>query len=1208
VTLSDDDRTLFAFRRNTLVAASAGTGKTHRLTSIYALLTLGLTSLGRPSHREAGPRLAPGQIVAATFSRAAAAEVRSRLDALLGALAASGREGPTPLDEALAARCDDLGRPLRPAEIAALAAEARDALASAPVDTLHGFAGKLVRNVAVDVGLSPSFVILEEDEADELLARAVDDVLVESLDDDRREAAEHLVDVSGGVSEARATVSSLLRRLDEEGVAAGALGLVDESPFARELAADLLAGLAQLCDEGPQSLRPIAERALAAAAPLFDESGHCRDGARLREGLAGLEGRPLAARGAPPPRLAALFDAWGAPRAAAFDALCFFLANFPRFGAQGESLRRLLADVAKRRQRELRRRSAMGFGDLVRTARNALRDHPELARAAAAPYAAILIDEFQDTSPVQRDLVYLLHEDPDARRERRPGAMPGPAALRPSGLLVVGDRKQAIYGFRGADVGVFTRLCLELGGDRARAGLGLGPGDAPAAELADYLTLRDSFRSTEPVLDFVNAFCGRDMRSEGGAYEMRYTEDDRLRRAERAGEEGPPEPVEVLLDDGTTPEGVSPYARALSAGGRGAAVAAGRVAHLIASGEARPGEIAVLARENATLARVATALGRLEVPYALAGRGLLRTREVRDAVAMLRLLVDPNDRQALASVLRGPWVGLDDASIVLLARPGKGLLPPDAWAEASALAGLEPGARELARAFAEALAGLRASVAALPPAAALDAARERFAFDEVLASLPRASTRLAHLDRFRALAAEHGGSLPSFVRAVSKRIDDDEDEDEPQIVSTGDDAVRLMTVHAAKGLEFPVVVLVDLDRWGRARPQRGPLSLVAAREREAPVLAIRLRDGSGTAISTPGLRRMREVAEAREAAEARRLTYVALTRARRKLALVLPLEPALKPSPGSPAPLLRTLLGEGVLPDSTLLPRDATPFLLDPPPPIEPPPETELVPALGRTRRGLAPLVIDLDELVAFDACPRLAELGQRLALPPPTGQSPLPPSTREAARRALASLLEGPPPEGGRPRPAPADLRDALAREGVADAAPLDALADALARLFDGPSGEWLRYATIRCGLDVSFALGPSAHARSTLDLVALRRDGSALAVALRPPGAAPAVGRGALARGAQAYALHRAFGLADVTSALATLGAPAEAEPPGDAESTTFGPADFDELGERLARASEALQTAAAEGTLASREPATCRALGCAYLAFCHREAPPG
>ncbi|HEU4535350.1 MAG TPA: UvrD-helicase domain-containing protein, partial [Polyangiaceae bacterium] len=104
MTLSDDDRVLFAFRRNTLVAASAGTGKTHRLTSLYALLTLGLTSLGRASRREAGPRLAPGQIVAATFSRAAAAEVRARLDALLGALADPGRAGPSPLDEALAAR------------------------------------------------------------------------------------------------------------------------------------------------------------------------------------------------------------------------------------------------------------------------------------------------------------------------------------------------------------------------------------------------------------------------------------------------------------------------------------------------------------------------------------------------------------------------------------------------------------------------------------------------------------------------------------------------------------------------------------------------------------------------------------------------------------------------------------------------------------------------------------------------------------------------------------------------------------------------------------------------------------------------------------------------------------------------------------------------------------------------------------------------
>ncbi len=1206
MTLSDGDRVLYAFRRNTLVAASAGTGKTHRLTALYALLTLGLTSLGRASRAEAGPRLAPGQIVAATFSRAAAAEVRARLDALLGSLAAPGRVGPSPLNEALAARAAELGRPLRPAELAALAAEARDALASAPVDTLHGLAGKLVRGLAVDVGLSPSFVILEEDEADEVLARAVDDVLVESLDDQRREAAERLVDVTGGVGEARQAVSSLLRRLDEEGVAAEALGLVDESPFALELAENLLGGLGELAAEGPQPLRPIAERALEAAAPLFDARGHCRDGARLRETLAGLEGRPLATRGAPPPRLAALLEGWGSPRAAALDALCFFLANFPRFAEQGESLRGLLADVARRRQRELRRRSAMGFGDLVRTARNALRDRPDLAAGAAAPYQAILVDEFQDTSPVQRDLVYLLHEDPAARAERAPGQMPGPASLRRAGLLVVGDRKQAIYGFRGADVGVFTRLCLELGGERARAGLGLDASpSAPPEELADYLTLRDSFRSAEPLLDFVNAFCGRDMRRGEAAYEVRYTEDDRLRRAEGAPDEGSGGPVEALVDDGTTPEGAPPYARSLSAAGRGAALAAGWVAHAIAAGEAKPGDVAVLARENATLARVATALGRLDVPYALVGRGLLRTREVRDAVAMLRLLVDPTDRQALASVLRGPWVGLDDASLVRLARPGRGLLAPDAWAEASALDALEPGPRELARAFEVALAELRAAAAALPPAAALDAARERFAFDEVLASLPRAPTRLAHLDRFRALAAEHEGSLPSFVRAVAKRMDDDEDEDEPQIVSTGDDAVRLLTVHAAKGLEFPVVVLVDLDRWGRARPQRGPLSLSPPRGREAPLLAVRPRDAAGAAVSTPGLRRVRDEHEARDAAEARRLTYVALTRARRKLALVLPLEPAQKPSPGSPAPLLRALLGEGALPDSTLSARDASPFLLDPPPPLEPPPPPELVPALGRTTRGSAPLVLDLDELAAFDACARLALLGHRLALPPPEGHGALPPATRAVARRALGALLEGAPRPEGRPPPAAADLRRALVREGAAlGPAPLDALADALAALAAGPLAEWLHDATIRCDLDVSFPLGhAAAHARATLDLVALRPDGSALVIGLRPAGAPAAAGGGALLRAAQAYALHRAFGVTAIVSTLAALDAP-PAAPAGPVDAIDA--RDFDALGARLDRAAEALARAAAEGAFAPREPTTCRALGCAYLAFCHR-APP-
>ncbi|MCU0688009.1 MAG: hypothetical protein MUF34_38160, partial [Polyangiaceae bacterium] len=143
----------------------------------------------------------------------------------------------------------------------------------------------------------------------------------------------------------------------------------------------------------------------------------------------------------------------------------------------------------------------------------------------------------------------------------------------------------------------------------------------------------------------------------------------------------------------------------------------------------------------------------------------------------------------------------------------------------------------------------------------------------------------------------------------------------------------------------------------------------------------------------------------------------------------------------------------------------------------------------------------------------------------------------------------------------------------------------------------------TIRCGLDVSFPVAGSegTHARSTLDLVALRPDGSALVVGLRAAGAAGATG-GALLQGAQAYGLRRAFGFADVGSTLVVLGAPRAS--PAD---VSFGPDELDAVGERLGGAAVALLQAAAEGTFAARERRTCQALGCAYLAFCHRGAGP-
>ncbi len=853
--------------RNAVVAASAGTGKTRFLTGLFVARALGLGAEGKP--------VAPEHIVATTFSRAAALELRERIEKTLGELAAQDRDPAAALDAPLRQRARELG--LDAAALRGRARRACNELGAATIDTLHGVAIWILRRHAIELGLVPSFAVLDEQQALGDLTEVIEQELAAALEAGGRgeRGARALIDACRGLENTTLALRYLLERLDDEGLAATELAGAGEVQAAAELRTELLAICDRIAADGSAAvLDParVCARALRSSEQSLTSLGEALAGlfeVRLTRALKRLPGCQM---------LDAFLERLKGSKALKARALAGLLFLAPELEENAQTCANLVGAIQRRLREARTRRGAYGFGDLLCIARDALRDQPAIAALAAAQIDTLLVDEFQDTSRVQRDLILLLRERPDAALKREPGRLPRAQDLSPSGLVVVGDRKQSIYGFRGADVSVFAELAAELAGESAVSALELGGVRGTATPVADFKSLKHNYRSGPAILEAVNLIARRDfaVRPER-PYEVRYADAEALSPpAQAAGERGL---VTLIGDDGSLPEAAPAIVAGATAGLRSAFVAASFCLHSAASGAAFR-DIAVLARRRATLPLVELALDRVRVPYVVSGRALYATREVRELFAALRLAHDPLDRHALAVVARGLLGGLSDPTLCALCEPRRGLLPAARW-HLDAID--EPEQRQAARLLQERLLDFAHVAPRLSPRDALSFAIDLFELEAVLSALPRGQVRLGNALRLIEIAARQGGGLASFVRWLDEQIATEADESEAAVFSEEDDAVRLLTIHGSKGLAFPIVVLLDIAASEQAR--NFPLSLF--RDGQRTKLMFRQRSPSG-ALHHPGQRAAYEDQQRRANAERQRLSYVALTRAVHELALVLP--------------------------------------------------------------------------------------------------------------------------------------------------------------------------------------------------------------------------------------------------------------------------------------------------------------------------------
>jgi ATP-dependent helicase/nuclease subunit A len=487
-------------------------------------------------------------------------------------------------------------------------------------------------------------------------------------------------------------------------------------------------------------------------------------------------------------------------------------------------LQELLERFADAYAEAKKRESAVDFEDLQLLARDLLRIASSVREAERERFRLIMVDEFQDTNSLQCDLVDLLS---------------GPETER----FFVGDEFQSIYGFRHADVGVFRER---------------------RAQAENLLSLQSNYRSRPEVLAAVNYLFGEEF---GDEYQP-------LAASREFSDPVFSHPVELLVADKASLADSGEHWRRAEA-----RQIAARVRELVDDGAAAPGEIVLLFAAGTDAEWYEEELRRVGLPtYRATGRGYFAQQQVADLLAYLRLLRNRYDDHALATVLASPFVGVSNDALVLLRRHA-GRRPLFSGLERVSPPGLGGDDERLLRAFRQRYERL----VTLSQRVGLERICEEILVehDYDLAVLARwdGRRRYANLRKLARLARSYeslrGSDVEGFVRFVREQDMLGAKELEAVAEEEGGDAVRLLTIHAAKGLEFKVVVVADAGR--DTGGTRDPDEIVALSDGRFGFRVVHPTSGDREPVFD--YEAVQQAGRAGERAERLRLYYVAMTRA-----------------------------------------------------------------------------------------------------------------------------------------------------------------------------------------------------------------------------------------------------------------------------------------------------------------------------------------
>ena len=786
-------------------------------------------------------------------------------------------------------------------------------LDSARVSTIHSFCTSLLRSQAVEAGLDPRFGLLEPALARTLLSNTAKDVLQGLVERDDPDASAFVLQF--GLERTR----ELLRVLAHQRFQIDFDKLADESPgdiaarWRTQWESEFVPKLVAEFRNHPRTLRTfelltdnnsthatMQERRTILLQWLEPKLPWKEPLAPLQaiEEHARVQGGGTAKNWPRPEVHEEIKDAFTELRKATAKLVELLPINeddlllAAEFSCRALRLARLTSDAFQAAKQS---QGLLDFDDLLLKARDLLRDNLDVRNRVGAGIRLLMVDEFQDTDPIQADVVRMLCG----------------AALTRGRLFLVGDAKQSIYRFRRADPGVFAKLRQEIP-ERGR------------------LPLNVNFRSQPAVLNFVNHLFAAAMgdnyealapfdtiqRSPTPAIELLLATSDAEPSDTESSDAGPSkpdaqakgfssptslarqaplEPNAVQANAGASETGNEPGERIVKVRvgelrSREADWIARRCAELLSDPTPRirakdssgqpvlrrveSGDIVILFRALSNVQEYESALRRYGLDYYLVGgKAFFAQQEVFDLLNLCRYLNDCDDLIGLVGILRSPFFNFSDDTIQALSRDRLTLHESLFAAPPTFLDDEQQRRLSFAR---DVLTELRAVKDRLPLAELLTRAIERTGYDAALLTEHLGPRKVANLRKLIEMAAEFDRgelfTLQDFVERLHTSVLEETDEEFATTLPETGHVIRLMSIHQSKGLEFPVVIVADIDRKGAPRgssavlhPDFGAL--------------VKLPEMFGVSHDHIGLKMYGLLEQEADAEETIRLFYVACTRA-----------------------------------------------------------------------------------------------------------------------------------------------------------------------------------------------------------------------------------------------------------------------------------------------------------------------------------------